>query len=138
MSCEEIFISFTSKDYVSIFPTNNGARFTFKLEEILILEKLDQWYVSLVDFYNRTLTHDSSFIICLDGVTHSVVGQQNSLPCIERFPKNSSLSQSPLKFRLTRQLFETLIVYIIGEASLIDACSKELTTVQILFEHIPL
>ena len=134
--CESIYITFTSDDYKNTFPDNNGSSFQFKLGRIFEFE-MNKWEVYLISFYNKNLSSDDNFVICLDGVIESYIGQQILLPCVGRYPLESSVRGLKLPFRLTRQLFETLHVYIYAkEDTVLKKCSASSSTVQLLFKRI--
>ena len=87
--CDCVYLSFTSNDYINIFPDNNDSSFQFKLDKMLEFD-INKWEVCLLSFYNKNLKIDDDFIVCLDGVMHSRVGQHKLLPCIGRYPKQAS------------------------------------------------
>ena len=87
MSEFSFLISFTSNDSKRIYPENSGCDFYFRLEKRL---KTDQgrWNVTLFNFHNSEINpQNDTAIICMDGVTQSVVGDNMWLPCLNRYPK---------------------------------------------------
>ena len=133
--CDCVFLSFTSNDYKEVFPENTGADFHFKLDKILEFD-VNKWEVCLISFHNKNLKINDDFILCLDGVLQSHVGEQKLLPCIGRYPKQASIYTPVIPFRLTRQLFETLHIYINAKSELIKHCKETTSTVQLLFKRV--
>ena len=132
--CEFIFISFTSDDHKKTFTENNGTSFEFKLDRDFQFEN-DRWTVTLISFYNKKLSHEDSYIICLDGAIQSVTGENRMLPCLARFPKLSSENQQHLSIPLARDYFDRLSIFINAEESLLKRCRGHISTIQLLFRR---
>ena len=132
---EVSFISFTSDDSKRIYPENNGCDFYFRLDKQLKTNE-GGWTVTLLNFHNSEIYPEKdTVIICMDGVTQSVVGNNKHLPCLDRYPKAKSVSQPPVSFKVTRDYFETLHIYLDGKGSSLDRYSKRMSTVQLLFKQ---
>ena len=71
----------------------------------------------------------------MDGVTQSAVGDIRWLPCLDRYPKVNSVTHAPVSFKVTRDYFETLHVFLHGEESSLNGYSKHILTIQLLFQH---
>ena len=128
-------ISFTSNDSKRIYPENSGRDFYFRLDKRL---KTDQgrWTVTLFNFHNSEINpQNDTAIICMDGVTQSVVGDNMWLPCLDRYPKGNSVTHPPVSFKVTRDYFETLHIYLHGEESSLNRYSKHISTIQLLFQQ---
>ena len=135
MSETEIFVSFTSDDCKHIFPLNNGYDFYFKLDRRMHLDT-GRWKVLLVSFHNDKMKYaEDRVILCMDGLIHSIVGQNRYLPCLERYPKEGGVSHLPIPFRVSRDYFEVLYIYLDGEESLLNTYKDQRSTVQLIFKR---
>ena len=134
--CDSIYITFTSDDYKNIFSENNGSNFQFNLDRILEFET-DKWEVYLISFHNKQLSSDDDFTVCMAGVIESYVGQHLLLPCVGRYPLESSVSPLRVPFHLTRHLFESIHIYIHSKQdAILKKCANSVSTIQLLFKRI--
>lgn len=120
---DSFYISFTSDDSKFIFPRNKPTHFRFKLDKPLIFEG-GKWTVTLVNFFHPDFSPDvTEMILCLNGIAQSILGDNKTLPMLQRYPLSTE-QPSSLHIPVMQNYFDSLEIFIIANRKHLNSLKR--------------
>lgn len=125
---DSFYLTFTSEDTLNTYPDNTACHFRFKLNKPMILQR-GKWKVSRLNFYHKKLRqHKMELFVCMTGIKESVVGDNRTLPMLQRYPL---MTQNPtahvLEQPVVQEYFECVEIYIRARQEVIEVLNTEKT-----------